>query len=318
MKTPSSISLPATLITPPLQGACDVIVVNYNAGEFLRACVESAFAAGASTVIVVDNNSRDCSLATVEQCHKADDSLIIVRNASNLGFAAACNIGVRFSAAPHILFLNPDTVLSSDALDGLIDTLNSSLSIGMVGGFLCNPDGSEQPGGRRVFPTPQRALLRAFGLSRLTRFFPAAFADFLLHKDPVPAEPVEVEAISGACMLVKREAMDMVGLWDEGYFLHCEDLDWCMRFGRSGWKIMFVPCARITHEVGVCSRNRPYFVEWHKHLGMLRFYRKFFRHQYPILLWGGVVVAVWFRFSLVVARHAVRQLRHSAKARKHA
>jgi len=313
-----SISLSDTSITPPIQGACDVIIVNYNAGEFLRACVESAFAAGASTVIVVDNNSHDCSLATVEQRHQTDDSFIIVRNKSNLGFAAACNIGTRYSVAPHILFLNPDAELAFDALDCLIDTLNSSLSIGMVGGFLCNPDGSEQPGGRRVFPTPQRALLRAFGLSRLTRFFPAAFADFLLHKDPIPAGPMEVEAISGACMLVKREAMDMVGLWDEDYFLHCEDLDWCMRFGRSGWKVMFVPSARITHEFGACSRDRPYFVEWHKHLGMVRFYRKFFRHQYPILLWGGVVVGVWSRFILVVVRLAFRQLRHSAKARKHA
>ena len=77
-------------------------------------------------------------------------------------------------------------------------------------------------------------------------------------------------------MLVTREAMQEVGEWDEGYFLHCEDLDWCMRFRQKGWKILFVPSSRIEHALGVCSKSRPIFVEWHKHKGMMRFYRKFF------------------------------------------
>jgi len=97
----------------------------------------------------------------------------------------------------------------------------------------------------------------------------------------LPDGAIEVEAISGACVLVKREVMEDVGLWDEGYFLHCEDMDWCMRFRQKGWKILFVPDARISHALGACSQSRRVLVEWHKHKGMLRFYRKFFRHQYP-------------------------------------
>ncbi|MDB5983904.1 MAG: hypothetical protein JWQ69_4919 [Pseudomonas sp.] len=306
------------LVTELVDYECDVIIVNYNAGKFLTACVSSAFAAGASRVIVVDNCSHDDSLAILERRHKIGESFNIVRNSTNLGFAAACNIGTRYSTAPNIFFLNPDSELAVEALHCLVKALNSSPSVGMVGGFLCNPDGSEQPGGRRVFPTPQRAFLRAFGLTRLTRFFPAAFSDFLLHKDPLPDGPIEVEAISGACMLVKREAMESVGLWDEDYFLHCEDLDWCMRFRRSGWEVLFVPGARVTHEFGVCSQSRPYFVEWHKHRGMLLFYRKFFRRQYSVFLWGGVVMGVWSRFSLIVARHAFIQLRNALKARTNA
>ncbi|WP_212800587.1 glycosyltransferase family 2 protein [Pseudomonas sp. St316] len=297
--------------TSSLRGECDVIIVNYNAGELLLACVRSAFAAGASSVIVVDNDSHDDSLMLVERTYAAGDSLKVVRNAANLGFAVACNQGARLSAAPNLFFLNPDTVLAADAIDHLLLALHSAPEIGMVGGLLCNPDGSEQAGGRRVFPTPRRAFMRAFGLSRLSAFFPSLLSDFLLHKEPLPGTPIVVEAISGACMLVKREAIDNVGLWDENYFLHCEDLDWCMRFHQAGWRVLFVPDAQVMHVFGGCSRQRPYFVEWHKHLGILRFYRKFFRRKYPTALWVSVVIGVWFRFSLMVLRHATTRLKHA-------
>ncbi|NWA02622.1 glycosyltransferase family 2 protein [Pseudomonas gingeri] len=300
----------------PLPGECDVIIVNYNAGGLLAACVDSAFAAGACRVIVVDNGSHDDSLMTLESSRASGNALQILRNTANLGFAVACNQGARLSTAPNLLFLNPDAVLAVDAMGRLLLALHRSPEIGVVGGFLCNPDGTEQAGGRRVFPTPKRAFMRAFGLSRFTRFFPAVFADFLLHKEPLPTAPIVVEAISGACMLVKREAIENVGLWDEDYFLHCEDLDWCMRFRQAGWSILFVPDARITHVFGGCSRDRPYFVEWHKHRGILHFYRKFFRQRYSVFLWIVVVIGVWFRFSLMVLRHAVIRLSNTLTLRK--
>jgi len=296
---------------PSPRGECDVIIVNYNAGDLLLASVGSAFAAGASRVVVVDNDSHDDSLTLLAQTQAAGDSLRIIRNAANLGFAVACNQGARLSAAPNLLFLNPDTELAADAIDRMLQALRSSPEIGMVGGFLCNPDGSEQAGGRRVFPTPRRAFMRAFGLSRLAVLFPSVLSDFLLHKEPLPSAPIFVEAISGACMLVKREAIESVGLWDEDYFLHCEDLDWCMRFHQAGWRVLFVPDAQVMHVFGGCSRHRPYFVEWHKHLGFLRFYRKFFRRKYPSALWISVVIGVWFRFSLMILRHATSRLGHS-------
>ena len=130
---------------------------------------------------------------------------------------------------------------------------------------------------------------------------------------PLPERPVEVEAISGACMMARREAVDDVGLWDEGYFLHCEDLDWCMRFRSKGWKILFVPSARVTHYLGVSSKSRPVFVEWHKHKGMMRFYRKFFKRQYPLGLMGLVAVGVWLRFVLVATLKAVRAMGRTTK-----
>ena len=97
-------------------------------------------------------------------------------------------------------------------------------------------------------------------------------------------------------MLARRTAIEQVGMLDEGYFMHCEDLDWCVRFGQAGWKILFVPQAQAVHKRGRSSRTRPIHVELYKHRGMIRFYRKFLRHRYPeIMLWG-VTVAVWTRF----------------------
>jgi GT2 family glycosyltransferase len=142
--------------------------------------------------------------------------------------------------------------------------------------------------------------VRAFGLNKFSNRWPKLFFDFHLHKQPLPDHPIEVEAISGACMLVKRSAVEDVGWWDEDYFLHCEDLDWCMRFRRKNWKIMFVPAARVAHVLGASSQSRPLFVAWHKHKGMIHFYRKFFRHQYPGVLMGLVMLGVWLRFGLVV------------------
>lgn len=114
--------------------------------------------------------------------------------------------------------------------------------------------------------------------------------------------------MSGSCMLVKREAVEDVGAWDEGYFLHCEDLDWCMRFHLKGWKVLFVPDAPVTHVKGACGEGLRLFVEWHKHKGMVRFYRKFYRDRYPRALWGLVVAGVWLRFAALACLSGAKGL----------
>ncbi len=282
------------------------VVVNYNAGDFLRECLQSTLEQVAE-VIVVDNASEDGSIDRIQRLFASESRIKIIRNSDNLGFSAACNIGLRHAQEDHIFFLNPDCHLSSGCVSRLLEVLQSDPSVGMVGGLLVNPDGSEQAGGRRAIPTPWRSFVAAFGLTRFAQRWPQWFEDFNLHRQPLPAGPLEVEAISGACMLVRRAAIADVGEWDEGYFLHCEDLDWCLRFRRKGWKVLFVPDARVVHAHGACSRSRPIFVEWHKHRGMIRFYRKFFRDDYPWGLMGLVIVGVWLHFVLVAASHVVRQ-----------
>jgi len=290
--------------------AVSLIIVNYNACECIVACVSSALGQ-VGEVIVVDNASSDDSLVQLEAAFPGDPRLKIVRNRENLGFAAACNMGADQSTGSYVFFLNPDCVLAQGSVSRLLRVIDEHQNVGMVGGLLLNPDGTEQAGGRRAIPTPWRSFVRAFGLSRFADRWPRLFFDFHLHKQPLPTYSIVVEAISGACMLVRRTAMRDVGAWDEGYFLHCEDLDFCMALRRKGWKIMFVPDARVVHDRGVCSRSRPIFVEWHKHRGMMRFYRKFFRHQYPGPLMWLVALGIWLRFGFVASYHSISlTLRH--------
>lgn len=288
-----------------------VVIVNYNAGQFLTECIQPALPQ-VSEVLVVDNASTDLSLEFCAQHFAEESKLTIIRNAANLGFAAACNIGAAQAREPYVLFLNPDCILQQGSLRCMVQVLETNPEAGMVGGLLINKDGTEQAGSRRAVPTPWRSFVRAFGLYRFAAYWPRLFFDFHLHRQPLPNHPIEVEAISGALMLVRQEAIENVGLWDEGYFLHCEDFDWCMRFRQKGWKILFIPNAPVLHHKGISSRSRPIFVEWHKHKGMIRFYRKFFRHQYPGIMMWLVALGVWLRFGAIAtyytARHAGRRL----------
>ena len=288
-----------------MSAVISAIIVNYNAGELLRSCVDSLLNCPLEIeIIVLDNASTDCSL----------DALLgltcvqIIKNPVNVGFAAACNSGARVASAQFLLFLNPDCFFKQGTLARLLEAVLVDDRVGMAGGCLTNLDGTEQAGGRRAVPTPWRSFVHAFGLVRFSDRWPRLFFNFHLHKQPLPDHNIEVEAISGACMLVKRVAMADVGPWDEGYFLHCEDLDWCMRFRQKGWKILFVPSARVTHALGVSSRSRPIFVEWHKHKGMMRFYRKFFRHKYPGVLMSLVALGVWLRFGFVAGYYTVKRI----------
>jgi GT2 family glycosyltransferase len=287
--------------------AISTIIVNYNAGAGLVSCIQSVIDQ-VSEVILVDNASRDNSVALAEAQFAGDARLRVIRNDTNLGFAAACNIGARAAQYPYWFFLNPDCTCADGSVAELYRVLTDNTKAGMVGGLLLNLDGSEQAGGRRLTPTPSRTLVSAFGLRRFAKRWPQLLVDFNLHQQPLPDTPISVEAISGACMLVKPAAVTEVGLWDDEYFLHCEDLDWCMRFVRAGWDILFVPSAPITHAQGVCSKSRPLFVEWHKHKGMTRFYRKFFRTSYSLPLLWLVIMAIWSRFGLIATANAVRRL----------
>ncbi len=298
-------------------GVCplSVIIVNHNAGKLLGDCVQ-AILKQVREVIVVDNASTDGSLATL-RTQNDQSALRLIESARNLGFAAACNLAVQAARQPYLLFLNPDSLPEPGALARMLKVLQQHPEAGMAGGLLKNPDGSEQRGGRRALPTPWRSFVSAFGLTRFSGRWPHLFFDFNLHRQPLPQQPISVEAISGALMLVRREAMEAVGPWDEGYFLHCEDLDWCLRFHQKGWDILFVPDAPVVHYQGTSSRARPLFVEWHKHRGMLRFYRKFFRQHYPGPLMVFVAAGVWLHFGLVAIHHTGRRILDAALGRRH-
>jgi GT2 family glycosyltransferase len=277
-----------------------VVVVTYQSQDDIVDCIRSVLHSKVRCeLIVVDNASTDSTAERTTAMIGRRPHCRLVCNTENVGFAKAVNQGVSLTSAPYILLLNPDCILEADTLSLALAALEHNPGAGAAGCMLLNEDGSEQAGARRCLPTPWRSLVRVLLLHKL---FPAnqRFSGFLLNDQPLPSAPMAVEATSGAFMLVRREVVEQVGGLDEGYFMHCEDLDWCVRMRQAGWQVLFVPAARALHKKGRSSRARPIRVEFYKHVGMVRFYRKFFRQRYPAVLMGAVVAAVWVRFAVKV------------------
>lgn len=254
-----------------------IVIVNFNAGSVLRenlARLAQVAHQEPLEVIIVDNGSTDGSLDRIEHAVHAHPHLpiTVIENLENRGFATACNQGINASRGEFVLCLNPDCILEADTLTITRLALAAAPQAGMAGALILNPDGSEQRGCRRELPNTKQSVFYASGLSKL---FPRRFRSFNFTGDSLPETPITVPAISGAFMLVTRAALARVGLLDEKYFLHGEDLDWCRRFSDAGYDILFVPQARLTHHQGTCSRRVPIRVEWHKHRGMWRYYRKY-------------------------------------------
>lgn len=236
-----------------------VVVVSFNTRELLRQCLRSIYAqppAGGLEVWVVDNGSTDGSAAMVRAEFPA---VHLVESPRNLGFAAANNLALPRCQGQYILLLNPDTALEEGALDALLSFMAAHPDAGAVGPRLVNPDGTPQPSGFR-FPTLAMLFLDFFPLhprlanSRLNGRYPHRQSPFLID------HPL------GACLLVRREVVQKVGLLDEGYFMYCEEVDWCMRIKRAGWKIYCVPQARVVHYGAQSTRQLPaaMFVALHR------------------------------------------------------
>lgn len=279
--------------------AVDVVVINFNAGSLLGDCIGAVLNAQIPIhVIVGDNGSTDNSLESLNNCYGDDPRLEIRKNHSNLGYARASNIAAASGRSAYVLFLNPDCVLEPKTLPRLVQFMDSMPNVGMCGCIVRDLNGVEQIATRRVIPDPWIGLARMLFIERLwPKLLGTRRLD--LRSEPLPEGPVEVEAISGALMLVRRQAIMDVGLLDERYFLHCEDLDWFVRFNRHGWAIYLVPDVDAFHRKGGCSSNHPIRVLWHKHQGMTRFFRKFQAKDYSWLFRVLVFFGIWTHFAVV-------------------
>lgn len=286
----------AAAANPP---RCSVVVVNFNGGELL---LESLAGIRGSTlpveVILVDNASADGSAAKAQATHPW---IQLIQNTNNPGFAVAANQGLRAASGDYLLLLNPDCILQPDTLEKILGVLRSYPRVGMVGCRILNPDGSEQRGCRRNLPTLGSGLRKAAGVQD-----DQAGVD--LHQQPLPDQPRLVEAISGAFMLTRRTALEEVGLLDEQYFMHCEDLDWCRRFQDCDWKILFVPQVEVIHHQGACSKATPIRVSWYKHRGMVRYFRKYLAAESGTFASAVVIAGIYARFLLLVMASGIRKL----------
>lgn len=231
-----------------------VIIVSYNSAAFLRQCIGSLVEQRCDLpveVIVVDNASKDDSVATVER-HFPD--AVIIRNAKNLGFAKANNQGIERASGRLLLIQNPDTVMLPGLLRALVDFLAQTPEAGAASGRILNADLTDQGTARR-FPTVWSGLFGRHSL--LTRLLPnnRFSRRYMMTEMRGSTEPYEVDWLSTASMLVRRDVIDLVGGMDEEFF-YWVDGEWCQRIRKGGWKIFCVPPAAVIHEEGKGSGHR--------------------------------------------------------------
>lgn len=275
--------------------AIAAVVVGYNSEETLDACLQRLRgAAGVAAIRVVDNGSHDASMQIVQRHALADPRLRFIANPDNPGFAVACNQGAADSDAPWLAFVNPDLMVEADTLVRLRDAAATLGGDALVGAALHGEDGREDPVCRRRDPD-----------------FVAMLASRRARDLTVPSsgEPVQrLEAVSGALMLLPRDLFARIGGFDEAYRLHSEDLDLCRRVRLAGGAVAIANEAHVLHVRGVSSRPRPLFVEWHKHRGMWRYFRKFDAARHGPLARAAVFAMIWLRFPVAVSAKMARTI----------
>jgi N-acetylglucosaminyl-diphospho-decaprenol L-rhamnosyltransferase len=278
-----------------------VVVVNYNTGQYLSRCLASAQEAAGDArleMVVVDNDSRDGSAARALQ---ENPRARLIQNASNRGFAAAVNQGIRATTAPYVLLLNPDAEILSGTLGGFLKVAGDRPRAGAIGPVVRDPDGSIYPSARKV-----PSVVEGFGHSFVGPFWRNnPFTRSYTMADWDRGTERRVEWVSGSCMLLKRAALDAVGLFDERFFLYVEDVDMCQRLRAAGWEVLFSPELEVLHVGGVSTRGSKRMTLEHSK-SIYRFYSK--HRTGP--LWTALRPLVWLavraRAALVSWRRGER------------
>jgi len=280
-----------------------VVLVTYESAEDLAACLATLPAAAGPhelEVVVVDNASRDGSAEIARRL-----GVKVLENPANLGLSRAIDLGAAATDAPWLLLVNPDTRLAPGALARLLATAAADPTIGCVGPHLRNSDGSEYPTGRRFPSILVGALHAALGTvwpgNPATRHYHMADLD--------RSRPVPVDWVSGACMLLRREAYEAAGRFDAGYFMYFEEMDFCLRLARAGWRVVYDPGAEVTHILGGSTRSAPYRKVWNHHRSALRFYCRRYARDPRLLLAPLVALFLAVRGLASLARTAVARRR---------
>jgi hypothetical protein len=265
------------------------VVVTYNAAPWIERSLSSLRGTDAE-VIVVDNGSTDGTLELVRE--KFPEARLLEQE--NRGFGAGNNAGMRAASGRYFLLLNPDAWLTDGALDRLVAFADEHPEAAIVGPRLLNPDGSLQRS-VRGFPSPWRIATEYFFLRKLA---PRSHALNALFAEQFDHESVrEAEYLFGACLLVRREAVDSVGGFDEDFFLMSEEVDWCYRFRQAGWNVLFYPGAEVFHVVGASLNPRQFRAIVRGHLQFLRKHRgePEAERARRVMLWGLRMRSLVFR-----------------------
>ena len=291
-----------------------IIIVSWNVKDYLKTCLESIQATlnrNNFEIFVVDNDSKD---ETVKFVKENFPQINLISNRNNVGFAKANNQAITKSHGEYVLLLNPDTVVLTDAIKRMYDFMESNAEYGAVGPKIFTDDrASVSFCAARKFPSIRTIFFSLTTLNRLSKCFSSSAMEWWDHKDSR-----EVDSLSGACMMVRKKAIDEIGLFDENFFMYAEDIDWCYRIKKGGWKIFYLIEAAIIH-YGERSAVKK-FTETENMVENFKAYFKYFKKHYGFVyafcyrLMLGFVMTGWNVFwaikllSSVESKEKIRQI----------
>jgi GT2 family glycosyltransferase len=272
-----------------------IIVVNFNTKSYLERCVSSIIKNGQSVeneIIVVDNNSSDGSVPLVK---KDFPQVRLIENMRNVGFARANNQAIVEAQGVYFLFLNPDAEVLPGALGILVDFIKQRPRVGLVAPMLLNSDGSLQRS-CRDFPSLKLELSKAVGL---TKNFPQhSLFGHVRRKDWDHDRIAEVDQPMGACLLVSRTALEKAGYFDERFFMYYDDVDLCYRIAARGFKIFFIPEAKVIHHLGKSfSKNMPRML-YHIYRSKFLFYKKHYNFIKQFAVYQLTMIEMLYRLAV--------------------
>jgi GT2 family glycosyltransferase len=275
-----------------------VIVVSADSGPSLRECIRRLLTSDMSLeVLLVDNGSSDGVPQAIDRAYATDTRFKVIYNRGNLGFGPAVNQGAAAARGHAVMVLNPDCLVEAADLQRLLDVLAENPRAGLIGAVVCDEDGRADPASLRRDPLFRRAFNTMFGRD----------GEGINIEGEIPAAVIEAEAVSGALLLLPRTVYQRVGGFDEGYFLHCEDLDLCRRVRDMGYQVLLAGDVRVLHAKGTSSRHRPVFVSRYKHKGMWRWFRRHDPSARNPLLAAVVWVGIWSHFLLKIPGQLLRR-----------
>jgi len=283
-----------------------IIIVNYKTRQLTLdaiASVNRSETTYACEIILVDNASGDGLMDEVAERYPG---IIRIANAENVGFARANNQGMRVARGRYLLLLNSDTIVNSDTLDVMLRFMDEHPRVGVSGCKIVLPDGRLDKACKRGFPTPSASFYYAFGFSRLFPHNPKYNGYQLGHLDPDVSQPID--CLVGAFMLVRREAVDRVGMLDEAFFMYGEDIDWCYRIKQAGWENWYHPVVRITHYKGASSRRKPVKIVYEFHRAMYLFHKKHYAKKYSPLTNLAVYAGIGVKLGMALGRNRLRRM----------
>ena len=270
-----------------------IIIVNWNVRELLRECLNSIFlhlTEPTYEVIVIDNASEDGS---VEMIQKNFSQVKLIANKENYGFAKACNQGLQIAQGEYFFILNPDTIISSNTLKSVVDFMDFNPMVGVGGCYVYYPNGRPQPSFYK-FPSLANSFGRMFSLFR---FLPrTVLTDCFFDDYPDERIPETVDRVLGGAMVLRKKALNEIGLFDEAYFMYTEEVDLCFRMKKKGWAVAPIPDTKVYHFHKQSSLQNVASATFHQFKSDFIFFKKFYPSHQVLLLRFIQFLGASFRF----------------------